>query len=118
MLSARGKLALEGCVFALKIVWGFLGFGGFLNLHIAELFGVKDLATLQALDILGVFVPGNDSYFGVFADGGHRFGIGWINCSFRQIVAVFSTIENVYLLNLWASGQIFCNHGAANPGRA
>jgi hypothetical protein len=84
----------------LEIVWGFLGFGGFFNLHVAELFGVKNLATLQAFDILGVLVPGNDTYSRVFADGGHRFGIGWINCSFRQIVAVFSTIENVYLLNL------------------
>jgi hypothetical protein len=37
-------------------------------------------------------VPGNDSYPGVFADGGHRFGIVWIKYSFRQIVAVFSRI--------------------------
>jgi hypothetical protein len=84
----------------LEVVRGFLGFSGFFNLHIAELFGVKDLATFQALDVFGVFVPGDDTNPGVFADGGHRFEIGWIKCSFRQIVAVFSTIENVYLLNL------------------
>jgi hypothetical protein len=45
-------------------------------------------------------VPGNDSYPGVFADGGHHLDSSWINYSFRQIVAVFSTIENGYLLNL------------------
>ncbi len=39
-------------------------FGGFFNLHIAKLFGVKDLATIQALDKFRVFVPGNDSYLG------------------------------------------------------
>jgi len=61
---------------SLQFVLGFLWFGGLFNLHVAELVGVKDLATLQALDIFGVFVPGNDSYPGVFADGGHRFGIG------------------------------------------
>ncbi len=48
---------------------------GFFDLHVAELFRVKDLATLQALDKLGVFVPGNDTYLWVLADGCHRFGI-------------------------------------------
>ena len=47
-------------------------FDGFFNLHISKLIGVEDLATLQALDKLGVFVPGNDTYTGVFADGCHR----------------------------------------------
>jgi hypothetical protein len=84
----------------LTVVGGFLGFSGFFNLHIAELFGVKDLATLQALDIFGVFVPGNDAYPGVLADGCHWFGIGWKNYSFRQIVSVFLIIWNGYLLNL------------------
>ena len=44
----------------------------FFNLHVTELFGVKDVATFQALDILGVFVPGNDSNPGVSAGGCHR----------------------------------------------
>jgi len=57
----------------LDVDGGFLRIGVFFDLHIAELFGVKDLATLQALDKLGVFVPGNNTYFGVFADGCHRF---------------------------------------------
>ncbi len=76
----------------LYFVLRFLCFDGFFNLHISELFGVKDLATFQALDKFGVFEPGNDSYPWVFADGGHRLGIGLENYSFRQIVAVFSRI--------------------------
>jgi hypothetical protein len=55
-----------------------LWFGGLLDLHIAELFGVKDLATLQALDKLSVFEPGNDTYPGMLADGCHRFGFSGI----------------------------------------
>ena len=51
-------------------------FGGFFNLHIAELVGVEDLATFQALDELRVFVPGDDADFGMFADGWHLFAIG------------------------------------------
>jgi hypothetical protein len=42
------------------------------NLHIAKLFGIEDLATFQALDILGVVVPGNDPDLGVSAGGCHR----------------------------------------------
>jgi hypothetical protein len=49
----------------------FFFFSGFLDLHVPELFGIEDLAALQALDILGVFVPGDDSYPGMFADGRH-----------------------------------------------
>ena len=56
----------------LCVVGDVLCFSGFFNLHVAELFGVKDLATLQAFDIFGVFVPGDDSYLGMFADGCHR----------------------------------------------
>jgi hypothetical protein len=95
MLPEAGGLEAD-----LQLVLGFLWFGGLFNLHVAELFGVKDLATFQALDKFGVFVPGNDSYPGVFADGGHHLEIGWIKYSFRQIVAVFSTIWNGFLLNL------------------
>ena len=51
------------------------GLRGFFDLHVAELFGVEDLATLQALDKFGVFVPGNDTYPGVLADGCHRVGM-------------------------------------------
>ena len=84
----------------LFVVQGFLRFSGFFNLHIAKLLGVKDLATLQALDIFGVFVPGNDTYLGVLADCCHRFGFVKVNYSFRKIVAVFSTIWNGFLVNL------------------
>jgi len=56
-----------------KIVAGFLRLDGFFDLHVSKLFGVKDLATIHALDKLSVFVPGYDSYPGVFADDWHRF---------------------------------------------
>ena len=89
------------------VVRGVLCFSGFFNLHIAKLFGVKDLATIQALDKLAVFVPGNDSYPGMLADGCHRFVVVWMNYSFRQIVSVFSVIWNGYLLNFLVSPSVF-----------
>ena len=46
--------------------------GGFFNFHIVKLFRIKDFTTFQALDVLRVFVSGNDSYPGVFTDGWHR----------------------------------------------
>jgi len=49
-----------------------------------KLFGIKDFATLQALDKLRVFVSGNDSYPGVFAGGCHRIG-------FSSIMMLFPT---------------------------
>jgi hypothetical protein len=90
----------------LCVLRGVLCFSALFDLHVAELLGVKDLATLQALDILGVFVPGNDTYPWVLADGCHCFGVGSIKSSFRQIVAVFSTILNGYLLKLCSFVQI------------
>ena len=54
------------------VVGDVLCISGFFDLHVAELFGVKDLATLQAFDIFGVFMPGDDSYPGVSAGGCHR----------------------------------------------
>lgn len=56
----------------LVIVGDVLRFGGLFDLHVAEFFRVKDLATLQALDVLSVFVPGDDSYLGMSAGGCHR----------------------------------------------
>ena len=56
----------------LGIVREIFGSSGVFNLHIAKLFGVEDLATLQALDKFGVFVPGNDSYLRMSAGGCHR----------------------------------------------
>jgi hypothetical protein len=44
---------------------------GLFELHISKLFGVKDFATFHALNKLGVFVPGNYAYPGMFADGCH-----------------------------------------------
>ena len=62
------QVRLRSGLIVLETVFGF---GGFFDLHVAELLGVKDLATLQALDKFRVFVPGDDSYLGVFADGCH-----------------------------------------------
>jgi len=56
----------------LGIVLEILGTSRFFDLHIAKLFGIEDFATLQALDKLGVFVPGNDPDSGMFAGGCHR----------------------------------------------
>jgi hypothetical protein len=54
-----------------EVVYGFLGIDGVFKLHIPKFFGVKNFATLQALDKLGVFVPGDNTYLRVFADGCH-----------------------------------------------
>jgi hypothetical protein len=52
-------------------------FGGLFNLHVAKLLGVKDLATILALDIFGVIMPGNYAYPGVSAGGCHRSWCCW-----------------------------------------
>jgi hypothetical protein len=49
------------------------GLDGFFDLHIVKFFGVKDFATLQTLDKLGVVVPGDNTHSWVFADRCHRF---------------------------------------------
>lgn len=54
------------------LVRNVLGFGGVFNLHIVEFFGIKDLATLQTLNKLSVFVPRDDSNLGMSAGGSHR----------------------------------------------
>jgi hypothetical protein len=86
--------------------------GGFFNLHVAELFGVKDLATIQALDKFTVFVPGNDAYPGVLADGCHRSWYRWNKVLFGQIVPAFGSIWNHYLRIL------FTPEPGAAPARA
>jgi len=92
----------------LQFVLGFLWFGGFFNLHVTELFGVKDLATLQALDKLRVFVPGNDSYPGVFADGGHRLGIGVDQVLFPpDCSGLFENLKRIFVESLGVSADFF-----------
>jgi hypothetical protein len=54
----------------------FFRTGGLFDFHVAELVGVKNFATLLALDEFSVFVPGNDAYLGVFAEGCHLFRVG------------------------------------------
>jgi hypothetical protein len=54
------------------VIWdGFL-VSDLFNRHVLKLVGVKNFATLHALDVLGVVVPGDNSYPGMFAGGRHR----------------------------------------------
>jgi hypothetical protein len=62
---------------------------GFFNCHIVKLFRIKDFTTFQALDVLRVFVSGNDSYPGMFAGGRHRIVFRGIRMLFPPIVAAF-----------------------------
>jgi hypothetical protein len=45
--------------------------GGFLNLHIVELFTIEDFATFKTLDKFGVIVAADDTYLGMLAGGRH-----------------------------------------------
>lgn len=65
--------------------------GDFFNRHVMKFLGVKDFAAFQALNKFCVFVPGDDSYPGVFANGRHRFAIREVWMLFPPIAAVFST---------------------------
>ena len=62
-------------------------FGALFDCHVVKFFRIKDFATLQAFDKLGVLEPGDDAYSWVFAGRCHRdrkFGIE-IGCSFRRL---------------------------------
>jgi len=72
VIPARAKVVRFLQESYLGIGRSIFGCGGFLDLHIAKFFGIEDLATLQALDILCVVVPGNDPDLGMFAGGCHR----------------------------------------------
>ena len=61
---------------ALSVVGDVLCFSGVFNFHISEFLRVENLATLHALDIFRVFLPGDDSYFGMSADGCHHCSLG------------------------------------------
>ena len=58
-----------------EVVVGALWFSGFFNFHVTELFGVEDVATLQAFDIFSVVMPGNNAYLGMLTDSCHQFGV-------------------------------------------
>ena len=60
----------------LVVLYGPVGDRALFNFHVAKLFRVKYFATLQAFDKLAVFVPGDDTYLRVFAEGWHLFKIG------------------------------------------
>jgi len=70
-----------------------------------KLFGIKDIATFQALNIFGVFVPGDNSNPWMFAGGNHFFDRFEISMLFPQIVATFLAISNRFLVNLLHSGS-------------
>ena len=92
--DAQDPGACHSGVSGLLGFFGGLGFG--FDLHVAELFGVEDVAAEIALDELGVFIARNDAHTGVFAalgalrmrSGGHGLvayraygcarGRGWI----------------------------------------
>lgn len=61
----------------------------FFDCHVMKLFGIKDIATFQALNIFGVFVPGDNSNPWMFAGGNHFFDRFEISMLFPQIVATF-----------------------------
>lgn len=44
---------------------------GFFDSHILKFFGIKNFTTLKAFDKLGVFMPGDNTYPGMFAGGRH-----------------------------------------------
>jgi hypothetical protein len=56
----------------LCVIGEVFSFGGVFNFHIPEFLRVKHLATLQAFDILSVFVPGDDTYFRMPAGVSHH----------------------------------------------
>jgi hypothetical protein len=65
-----------------------------------KFFGIEDIATFEAFNVLGVFMSGNNSNPRVFAGGNHRFVWAWIWKLLPQIVASFSIISNGILVNL------------------
>jgi len=56
----------------LRIVGAFFASCRVFDFHVVELFRVENLATLQALDKLGVVVPGDDPDLGMLAGCRHR----------------------------------------------
>ncbi|MFZ0306440.1 MAG: hypothetical protein WAL75_27385 [Terracidiphilus sp.] len=57
---------------ALRVVGDVFSLDGVFDFHVAKLFGIKNFATIQALDEFTVFVAGYDTNPGVFAGGSHR----------------------------------------------
>lgn len=69
---------------------GFLRSDAILNLHVVKFFGIKDFTAFQALYKFSIFMPGDDSYPGVFAGAHNGFANGWIELLFPPIVASFA----------------------------
>jgi hypothetical protein len=70
-LPAQTSRETDGREGRLEVVFLFPR-DGFFDFHIAILVGVENLATIQALNILGVFFTRYDTDFGMFAGGIHE----------------------------------------------
>ena len=70
-----------------------------------KFFGIEDIATFEAFNVLGVFMSGDNANPRVFAGGNHRFVWEWIWKLLPQIVASFSIISNGILVNLCLRGN-------------
>ena len=68
---------LSGSCGGLSFVFHVFCLDGVFDFHIAKLFGIKDFATIQALDKFSVFVAGYDTNPGMFAGGSHRSLFEW-----------------------------------------
>ena len=85
--SIRGLFA--SFQFVLVLIRVILRLGRLLDFHVVKLFGIKDIATFQALHVFRVFVSGDNSNPWVFAGGNHCFSRFEISMLFPQIVAAF-----------------------------
>jgi hypothetical protein len=96
----------------LSVVGDVLCFSGVFDLHISEFLSVKNLATLQAFDKFRVFLPRDDSHFGMSTGGCHRYSwvldqmLLWPDCSGvshkfkRQFIAIRPLFKKFFCLPL------------------
>jgi hypothetical protein len=84
----------------------FFLFGRFLNGHVVEFFGIEDVATFQAFNILGVLVAGNNSNPWVFAGGNHRFDLARFDALAADCSGLLRVLERqfseIFLSGLYA----------------
>ena len=95
-MEACRRISLTGYIglfasfqFVLVLIRVILRLGRLLDFHVVKLFGIKDIATFQALHVFRVFVSGDNSNPWVFAGGNHCFSRFEISMLFPQIVAAF-----------------------------
>jgi hypothetical protein len=109
--SSTRPLVSQGRRSASGVFQAGFRFGGLFNLHVAKLFGVKDFATIQALDEFGVFVPGNDAYPRVLAGGCHRSWVWWKKLLFPpNCIGIFPHLKTI-------SDESFFHLGFSSGGK-